>query len=267
MNNNNKFNTSISETGAKSKKRQTKTITGKPADKINTSPTLEKLRESAVITFGRFNPPTAGHEKLVNIIKEHQGDKFVFLSKVQGKKDPLDYYTKLAYCEEAFGSIVKDYDGVNVFDILEQLSPKYKTVTLIVGEDRIEEFSKRIPLYFDNVQIESVSRSLSDISSSKMRTFIQEGNLDSYLANIPSSLRNKDELVYSIVEELDEVLNSENNIHEVKSADTKRVPARNSDGSIVWRNVRKEIKVESTSEKIKKIFKKRAIKQVIIDDD
>ena len=57
------------------KKRTGNSVTGKPLDKIDTKPQLDSVTEEAgkavVLTYGRMNPPTIGHEKLINKVKQH----------------------------------------------------------------------------------------------------------------------------------------------------------------------------------------------------
>ena len=66
----------------------------------------------AVFTFGRMNPPTIGHEKLVNkvraVARVEKGDPLIYLSHTQNtSKDPIDYTNKVKFAKKAFGSIVK----------------------------------------------------------------------------------------------------------------------------------------------------------------
>ena len=67
--------------------------------------------DKTVITFGRMNPPTVGHEKLVNKVKQvaqrNNAEPAVYLSHSQNsKKDPLNYNQKIRYAKQAFGNIV-----------------------------------------------------------------------------------------------------------------------------------------------------------------
>ena len=76
---------------------------------IDTEPRLdEAVQDKAVITFGRMNPPTVGHEKLVNKIVStaiaEKGTPLVYLSKTQdAKKNPLTYDQKIKYAQTFFG--------------------------------------------------------------------------------------------------------------------------------------------------------------------
>ena len=76
---------------------------------IELEPTISEARkDTAVIAFGRMNPPTVGHEKLINkVINEaisRGGDPLVYLSKTQDSdKNPLSYDQKLKYAQFFFG--------------------------------------------------------------------------------------------------------------------------------------------------------------------
>ena len=68
--------------------------------------------KSAVFTFGRMNPPTIGHEKLVNKLRKvarmTRGQPLLFASQSQdAKKNPLDYNTKIRILQTSFGQIVQ----------------------------------------------------------------------------------------------------------------------------------------------------------------
>ena len=59
----------------------------------------------AYFTFGRMNPPTIGHEKLLDVLSDKSGrnDYFVFLSQSQDKKkNPLDYNSKVKHVRKMF---------------------------------------------------------------------------------------------------------------------------------------------------------------------
>jgi hypothetical protein len=109
----------------KSKKKDDKkaskgtTDTGMPKNDIELNPQMdtswtvyEQKDRHVVFAFGRMNPPTIGHEKLVDTIKAHAekvgGEAHIYLSKSHDKKkNPLDYETKHAFAKKAFGSVVK----------------------------------------------------------------------------------------------------------------------------------------------------------------
>ena len=69
----------------------------------------EDDRSTAVFAFGRFNPPTIGHEKLIQKVQQVadkvNGKAYIFLSHTERTaKDPIDFTTKLSYLRQHFQS-------------------------------------------------------------------------------------------------------------------------------------------------------------------
>ena len=84
---------------------------------------------TAVFTFGRMNPPTIGHEKLVNKVKSTartaKATPLVYLSQTQNpKKDPLSYNDKIKFATTAFGNLVKKSSARTVIEVLKELEKK-----------------------------------------------------------------------------------------------------------------------------------------------
>ena len=120
--------------------------------------------KSVAFTFGRMNPPTTGHQLLVNKLaayaKQHGASPRVYLSHSVGKKDPLPYDKKIAFARKAFGAIVKKSPAKNIIQILKNLEDEgFKKVVLIAGSDRIPEFTKLLNAYngkeynFDEIEV------------------------------------------------------------------------------------------------------------------
>ena len=89
-----------------------KTATGQPRDEIEIRPKDKKLNEAkgktAVLTFGRMNPPTIGHEvlaqKVIKTARQSSGTPLIFLSHSSDpKKNPLSYEEKVRLAQAAFG--------------------------------------------------------------------------------------------------------------------------------------------------------------------
>ena len=105
---------------------------------------MRKFHEQAgqvVFNFGRFNPPTIGHEKLMDKTKQVAGSSpyIVFPSQSQNqKKDPLPFALKVAYMRKMFPkhskNIMADKSIINVFDVVVKLyNEKYTDVTMVAG--------------------------------------------------------------------------------------------------------------------------------------
>jgi nicotinic acid mononucleotide adenylyltransferase len=161
---------------------------------------------TAVITWGRMNPPTAGHEKLVNKLRKasrfHGGKPFVFLTKTFKKpKDPLPYRDKVKLAKKAFGNIVKDHKGKTLIDLMKELEKKYDDLYVVVGSDRVSEFETLLNKYngkdytFSSITILSAgerdpdAEGVSGISASKMRKFAADDDYDSFAKGLPSLIR------------------------------------------------------------------------------
>ena len=115
---------------------------------------IEEEKE-VYFTFGRMNPPTVGHGKVMDTIAKKSGgsDYKVFVSQSQNpKKDPLSYSDKIKHLRKMFPkharSVMVDKGVRNVFDVASKLYDSgYKNVTMVVGADRIREFDTLLNKY------------------------------------------------------------------------------------------------------------------------
>lgn len=175
-------------------------------------------KKVAVISFGRMNPPTNGHEKLLNKVlstaKSTRGDPFLFLSHTQdAKKNPLSSNQKEKYIKLGIPSIskhiVNDSNIRTIFDALNYLIKLgYNNVILVVGSDRVKEFDSLVKKYIKHpdpsksVNLDSFSvisagdrdpdsEGISGISASKMREFVKRNNFFSFKKGVPSKLSDK----------------------------------------------------------------------------
>jgi hypothetical protein len=173
------------------------------------------MSKSVVLTFGRFNPPTNGHEKLIDKVKRVAGGTehriYTSLSN-DAKKNPLPYAKKIKYLRKGFKgtNIIEDPSVVTVFHALKKLSNDgYKDVILVVGSDRVKEFDRGIRRYinhkdkklsyeFDNFKVVSAGQrdpdadGVSGMSASKMRGFVAGNDMDSFLEGVPSKMSRSD---------------------------------------------------------------------------
>jgi len=207
----------------KSKKKDEKqskgtTDTGMPKNEIELNPQLdvtqsmyEQKDRHVVFAFGRMNPPTVGHEKLVDAIKAHAekvgGEAHIYLSKSHDKKkNPLDYETKHTFAKKAFGNVVKHTPegSSNVFGILKHLHNQgYTHATLIAGDDRIQEYKRIARDYngpdkdynFKNIEVKSAgardpdAEGVEGMSASKMRSLASAGKHKEFKEGLPKNLQ------------------------------------------------------------------------------
>jgi len=123
--------------------------------------------KAAVFTFGRFNPPTRGHAKLIaaveRIAKEINADPFVFVSRNHDHdKNPLTYEDKLIFMRKMFPHTnIIDNDLIkNPFNASGYLGShlKYTDVVMVAGSDRVTHYQKRFSnpdKYFDSFKVVS----------------------------------------------------------------------------------------------------------------
>lgn len=161
--------------------------------------------KTAVFSFGRMNPPTIGHEKLVEkviaVAKKERGTPFIFLSHTQDKKkNPLTYDQKIDLAQRAFGPIVKSSPAKVIIEVLKSLQT-YDRVVMVVGSDRVVEFDTLLQKYngkeynFKEIVVMSAGErdpdadDVSGMSASKMRALAVEGNIVSFKKGLPSRLQ------------------------------------------------------------------------------
>ena len=174
-------------------------------------PVVEKTKGTLTVAFGRFNPPTTGHEKLLNTVASNSddGDYIIIPSRSQDKKkNPLDPDTKVSVMRQMFPQhsekIVNDPQNRTIFDVLKKAHMDgYAGVRIIGGGDRVSEFEKLSNNYngklysFDNVEVLSAGDrdpdgdDVSGMSASKQRKAAAEGDFASFRKGVPSSLNNK----------------------------------------------------------------------------
>ena len=116
----------------------------------------EDDRATAVFTFGRFNPPTIGHQKLIDVVintaKKVNGKAFIFLSHSQNNKtDPLSFTDKLGYLQSQYNDTNLEFGNIEantIIKALQKIQAQGRTkLIMVVGSDRVEEFKKLLNQY------------------------------------------------------------------------------------------------------------------------
>ena len=168
---------------------------------------LQEAPKTVAFTFGRFNPPTIGHEKLLDKLKKVSADKYmVFASHSQNpKKDPLQYAKKIAYMKQSFPKHKRNIvvsKSRTFFEILVELNDKFQNIVMVVGSDRVTEFKTLASKYngvasrhgyykFENIEIVSAGERDPDaegatgMSASKMRAAAVNSDFDSFKQGTP----------------------------------------------------------------------------------
>jgi len=168
--------------------------------------------KSVVFAFGRFNPPTTGHELLFKAIKKiaqsHGADHVVYASRSQDKKkNPLPVARKIHYLNLMFPGVnfVAANEEIRTFmEAAKLLNKKYKNIIMVAGSDRVQEYTKLLNNYngkeykFDTIQVISAgerdpdSDDASGMSASKMRVAAAKGDYKSFKQGLPNSIREID---------------------------------------------------------------------------
>ena len=185
---------------------------GKVSDKeIDDLEMHEAKGKSLAFSFGRFNPPTTGHEKLINKVASIRTDDYrIYLSRSQDpKKNPLSPRQKLDIMKKMFPRHARNIEVNNtnmILDICTLLYKKgYSDITMVVGSDRVREFDTIIKKYndvksrhgyynFDNISIVSAGErdpdadNVSGMSASKMRAAASSNDLASFKRGLPSGV-------------------------------------------------------------------------------
>jgi hypothetical protein len=162
---------------------------------------IVEANSAAVMAFGRMNPPTIGHKKLVDTIKGLPGDPYIFLSQSQKPKtDPLDFQTKLRYAKFFFPDLtIGNPEVKTIIQALQKInSLGYKNLIYVAGSDRVQSFEELINKYngveynFDSIKVVSAGERDPDadgaegMSASKMRAAAASGDFDSFAQGVPN---------------------------------------------------------------------------------
>ena len=173
--------------------------------------------KTVFFTFGRMNPPTSGHEKLMNELSKKSGKNpyRVYLSQsTDNKKNPLVYNYKVKTVRKFFPkharSVMLDKKIKNVFDAVTKLYDEgYKNVNMVVGSDRTNEFKKLLEKYngvkgrhglykFNKINVISAgdrdpdADDVSGMSASKMRKLAGDGDFTQFSQGLPKSVSNNE---------------------------------------------------------------------------
>ena len=180
----------------------------KPAEKEPETSEEEFATDTLTVTFGRFNPPTVGHGKLLSAAKKAAagGDLKVYPSRSQDpKKNPLDPDMKISFMRKMFPdyaeNIINDSEMKTIFNVLVLASEDgYDNVNIVVGSDRQAEFENLATKYngelynFDQIRVISAgvrdadAEGVEGMSASKMRKAVADDDFDSFRKGTPKEL-------------------------------------------------------------------------------
>ena len=195
-------------------------------------PPVPKSKGTLTLAFGRFNPPHAGHQQLMDIAAQsaeaEESDYIIVPSRSQdAKKNPLDADTKVSVMRQMFPQhserIVNDGANRTIFDVLKKAhNDGYANVRIVAGQDRVKEFDKLSQNYngqlyqFDNMEVVSSgdrdpdAEGMEGLSSSRMRLAAAEGDFKTFRAGLPEGVPRKSAL------ELFDTVRQSMNVKEMK---------------------------------------------------
>ena len=167
-------------------------------------------KKTAVVAWGRMNPPTIGHQKVIDVVNQHaqkfMGDPILFLTKTQKPKtDPLSFAEKLHFAQEMFNIPVDRNTNVKtIIQMFEMLQGKgYDNVIVVAGSDRVQQYQDlidkynnkpdqkgNIPFKFANAKVVSSgerdpdAEGVAGMSASKLRQFAANDDFDSFAQGV-----------------------------------------------------------------------------------
>ena len=195
---------------------------GKVSDKeINSLKTVaEAAPKTIAFAFGRFNPPTIGHLKLMDKVKSTSSDYKIYLSRSEDpKKNPLGAREKLDLMKKMFPQHARNIainPSNNVLDILTKLYDTHHRVIMVAGSDRVREFdtllnrynnvkSRHGYYYFEDIKVVSAgdrdpdAEGAAGMSASKMRAAAAKGDLEAFKRGLPGSSKGNGERIMTQV--------------------------------------------------------------------
>ena len=194
------------------KRRKDDDLAGAPLQKKPEEEGDKKGGNTLTTAFGRFNPPTVGHEKLLGAARKAAagGPLKIYPSRSHDpKKNPLDPDMKISYMKKMFPDyeeeIVNDAEMKSIFDVLKTADEDgFDSVNIIVGADRQAEFENLAVKYngelydFDQIRVisagvrDSDAEGVEGMSASKMRKAVQDDDFDSFRRGTPKGLKDAD---------------------------------------------------------------------------
>ena len=213
---------------------KTRTIMGGPQDQININPIQEAAEKHAVFAFGRFNPPTVGHEKLIHKVestaKDVGGEAHIIASHSEGSsKNPVPAEKKTGYLKKVASSdthvSTSSSEKPSLLHHLTDLHNKgVKHLTMVAGSDRVDQYKEVINKYngqknkhgfynFKSVNVVSAGHRDPDaegatgMSGTKMRELARSGDKASFKKGLPKQLHPHAEEIMNHIKSVKEDIN------------------------------------------------------------
>jgi len=159
-----------------------------------------------VFAFGRFNPPTVGHGKLMSKViteaRKNNANHIVYASASTDKRsNPLDVKTKVKFMKKMFpANKIQAAGGTQrtFIEVLKFYDKIYGNIIMIAGSDRVSEFQKLTDKYngkeynFKSIKVVSSgerdpdAEGITGMSASKMREMAKNGDYKNFVKGVPN---------------------------------------------------------------------------------
>jgi len=190
---------------------------------------FEASEKRGVLAYGRMNPPTIGHAKLIDAAMKEPGEKRIYLSHTQdNKKNPLEADEKIDILHKMYPNHKHFFrkstkEEPTIFHAAAKMHKEgVKHLTVVAGDDRVQEFKDKLNAYngkfdkdgngyhFKSITIKSAgtrdpdSEGADGMSASKMRAAAIKGDKKSFYSGLHTNLthKDKDELMAKMKERL-----------------------------------------------------------------
>ena len=187
-------------------------VAAKPKSAEPEGSDLDHALDTLTVVFGRFNPPTKGHEKLLQQAEKAAagGDLKIYPSRTQdNKKNPIDPDMKVSYMRKMFPQyeeqIINDPEMRSIFNVLITAAEEgYTGINIVVGADRLGEFENLATKYngdlYNFKEIKTISAGPRDddaegvegVSSSKQRKAVMDDDYQAFKRGLPSGMDDAD---------------------------------------------------------------------------
>ena len=216
----------------------------------------EDDRSTAVFAFGRFNPPTIGHQKLIETVlqtaEKANGKAYLFLSHKQNNKtDPLNFAEKQAYIQQFYPKLaVGDPSTNTIIKVLQKIQAEGRTrIIMVAGSDRVEHFETLLNQYngkpdkqgndlykFDSIKVVNAGQrdpdeeGVTGASASKARELANKGQWHEFSRIAMGGSKSK--FIYNKIQDAIGVTIDENNkkLYNEDMADGKPIVYLDMDG-------------------------------------
>ena len=185
---------------------------------------VEKTKGTLTLAFGRFNPPTVGHQKLMDKVASSSDDNdyAIIPSRSEDKKkNPLGVDRKADLMRQLYpdhaDKIINDAGNRTIFDVMRKAHEDgYANVRVVGGGDRVKEYEKLINKYngstyqFDNIEVVNAgdrdpdSDDTDGMSASKMRKAAKENDFRQFKKGMPNGM--DQEVLMGIFTELQDAM-------------------------------------------------------------